>query len=234
MLTFNFNKIDMPLGGKILDLGCGEGRHIFGIMDKYPNSYCIGLDLHAESLKVAQEGADYFESISNEGAGFTMASGYQMPFADSSFDMVVCSEVLEHLVNYEDALDEIQRVLKPNGYFLPSFPSFWPEKICWFLSEDYHNMPGGHVRIFKKKHAINTISSHGFNFISHERFHALHSPYWWLRCMFWKTQETNKLVIAYKSILEKQILQKPLYLDILDKILNPILGKSIAMYFQKK
>jgi hypothetical protein len=52
--------------------------------------------------------------------------------------------------------------------------------------------------------------------------------------MFWKTQETNKLVNAYKSILEKQILQKPLYLDILDKILNPILGKSIAMYFQKK
>jgi hypothetical protein len=95
-------------------------------------------------------------------------------------------------------------------------------------------MPGGHVRIFRKKQAINVISSHGFNFISHERFHALHAPYWWLRCMFWKTQETNKLVNAYKSILEKQILQKPLYLDILDKILNPILGKSIAMYFQKK
>ena len=111
MLTFDFNKIEIPEGGRILDLGCGEGRHIFGVMDKFPNSYCIGLDLHAESLKIAQEGADYFESISNEGAGFTMASGYQMPFADSSFDMVVCSEVLEHLINYEDALKEIQRVL---------------------------------------------------------------------------------------------------------------------------
>ena len=51
--------------------------------------------------------------------------------------------------------------------------------------------------------------------------------------MFWKTQETNILVKAYKKVLEKQILEKPMYLEILDKILNPILGKSIAMYYQK-
>ena len=121
MLTFDFKKINIPDSAKVLDLGCGEGRHIFGIMDRFPNAYCIGLDLHTESLKIAQEGAEYFESISNEGAGFTMASGYQMPFADSSFDMVVCSEVLEHLINYEDALDEIRRVLKQMEIFLLTF-----------------------------------------------------------------------------------------------------------------
>jgi SAM-dependent methyltransferase len=63
MLTFDFNKINIPDGAKVLDLGCGEGRHIFGIMDKYPNAYCVGLDLHTESLRIAQEGAEYFFKV---------------------------------------------------------------------------------------------------------------------------------------------------------------------------
>jgi len=55
MLTFDFKKINIPDSAKVLDLGCGEGRHIFGIMDRFPNAYCIGLDLHTESLKIAAE-----------------------------------------------------------------------------------------------------------------------------------------------------------------------------------
>jgi len=49
MLTFDFKKINIPDGAKVLDLGCGEGQAYFGIMDKFPNAYCIGLDLHTES-----------------------------------------------------------------------------------------------------------------------------------------------------------------------------------------
>ena len=41
MLTFDFKKINIPDSAKVLDLGCGEGRHIFGIMDRFPNAYCI-------------------------------------------------------------------------------------------------------------------------------------------------------------------------------------------------
>ena len=52
--------------------------------------------------------------------------------------------------------------------------------------------------------------------------------------MFWKTQDTNTIVKAYKKVLEQQILEKPMYLEILDKILNPILRNSITMYYQKK
>jgi len=50
MLTFNFNaiKLDNP-SGVMLDLGCGEGRHIFGAMEKFPNLQCIGLDPHIDS-----------------------------------------------------------------------------------------------------------------------------------------------------------------------------------------
>ena len=44
MLTFNFSKIKLDDSGVMLDLGCGEGRHIFGIMQAFPNMQCVGLD----------------------------------------------------------------------------------------------------------------------------------------------------------------------------------------------
>ena len=235
MLTFNFNKVKLDNeNGIMLDLGCGEGRHIFGAMQKFPNLQCIGLDPHLESLDKSLEGLELFESLSNKTTTFLSGSAYSLPFGDSTFDLVVCSEVLEHLHEYRDAISEINRVLKPGGKFLASVPAEFPEKICWALSTEYQNQPGGHLRIFKRKNLINDVSQRGFNFIQSERFHSVHSAYWWLRCLFWKSQETNILVGWYKKFLEIHILQKPKWIDFLDKSLNPILGKSIALYFEKK
>ena len=95
-------------------------------------------------------------------------------------------------------------------------------------------MPGGHVRIFKKRQVINEIIDHGFKYDHAERFHGLHSAYWWLRCFFWETQDSNYFVKIYKKFLEYQILQSPLWLNNFEKIINPIFGKSIAFYFEKK
>ena len=235
MLTFNFNAIalDNP-SGVMLDLGCGEGRHIFGAMEKFPNLQCIGLDPHIDSLSVALEGLDFLESISNKKTNFLSGSAYSLPFSDNTFDLVVCSEVLEHLHEYKDAIAEISRVMKPGGKFLASVPAEFPEKICWFLSKDYQNQPGGHLRIFNKRNLINEITANNFIYDTSERFHSIHSAYWWLRCLFWKTQDSNLIIKVYKRILERHILKKTIFLDRLDKLLNPILGKSIAFYFTKK
>lgn len=234
MLTFDFNRININPVGTMLDLGCGEGRHIFGVMEKFPDLKCIGLDPHIESLDKASEGLKFLESISNTKTNFLSGSAYSLPFSDNSFDLVVCSEVLEHLHDYKDAIKEINRVLKPGGQFLASVPAEFPEKICWLLSEAYQNQPGGHLRIFKKNELIKEIAEHNFTFESSQRFHSIHSAYWWLRCLFWKSQESNIIIKGYKKILERHILKKPFFLDSLDKIFNPILGKSIAFYFVKK
>ena len=50
MLTFNFNKFDLYQNGLMLDVGCGEGRHIFGVMQDYPDMRCICLDMDKDSL----------------------------------------------------------------------------------------------------------------------------------------------------------------------------------------
>ena len=233
MLTFNFKKYNLNHNGSMLDVGCGEGRHIFGVMQECPTMKCVGLDMDEYSLKKAEEGYSYFESISEVGAEFIKGSAYSLPFPDNTFDLIVCSEVLEHLHEYNDAVIEINRVLKPGGKFFASVPAFWPEKICWYLSKEYQNQPGGHLRIFDQKKLIHEIESRGFLFLSSEKFHSIHSPYWWLRCFFWKSQEKNLLVKVYKKILERHILKKPRIIDNIDKLMNPIMGKSFSMYFKK-
>ena len=157
MLTFNFKKLTLKNpNGLMLDLGCGEGRHIFGAMEEFPDLQCIGLDPHIESLTKAFEGLDFLESISNKKTNFLSGSAYSLPFPDNSFDLVVCSEVLEHLHEYKDAIAEISRVLKTGGSFLASVPAELPEKICWALSKDYQNQPGGHLRILIKSLLLKT------------------------------------------------------------------------------
>jgi ubiquinone/menaquinone biosynthesis C-methylase UbiE len=234
MLTFNLTKYSLNKSGTMLDVGCGEGRHIFGIMQNYPEMKCIGLDMDDDSLVKAEEGYEFFESISNAGAEFLKGSAYSLPFQNNSLDLIVCSEVLEHLHHYNDAVKEIHRVLKPGGKFYASVPASWPEKICWALSKDYQNQPGGHLRIFNQSKLVSEISEVGFTFLSSDRFHSIHAPYWWIRCFFWNTQDSNIIVKLYKKILERHILKKPFLLDFIDKILNPFMGKSFSMYFEKK
>jgi ubiquinone/menaquinone biosynthesis C-methylase UbiE len=101
---------------------------------------------------------------------FFIGSAYSLPFESDSFDLIVCSEVLEHLHEYNDAIKEIHRVLKPGGKFYASVPASWPEKICWSLSKEYQNQPGGHLRIFNQNNLVDEIEGEGFKFLSSERF----------------------------------------------------------------
>ena len=76
-----------------------------------------------------------------------------MPFPDGAFDRVIAAEVLEHIPADQAAMAEIARVLRPGGLLAVTVPAWLPERICWRLSDDYHNVPGGHVRIFTRRGA---------------------------------------------------------------------------------
>jgi SAM-dependent methyltransferase len=235
MLTFDLHCINLSSEApNILDLGCGEGRHIFGCMTVFNNANIIGIDMHEKSLEKCVEGNTFFKGHNNCNNLFSQASIYQLPFKEKSFDMIICSEVMEHLEDYKKAMKIIHSLLKDDGTLLISVPSYFPEKICWLLSNEYQNMPGGHVRIFTKSSLIKDFEISGFSVISSKRFHAFHSPYWWLRCLFWKTQDKNFLVKAYKKFLEYQILNETTVLDFIEKIFNPLLGKSISLVLSKK
>ena len=235
MLTFELDKIYLSTNKpKILDIGCGEGRHIFGCMTQFANARIFGIDMHLDSLMKCVEGQSFFEGHNNCKNAYFQSSVYDLPFREKSFDLIICSEVMEHLDDYNKAFEIIHTLLKDDGILLISVPSYLPEKLCWLLSRQYPKTPGGHVRIFTKSILREDFASHGFKIQSTKRFHAFHSPYWWLRCLFWESQDSNFFVNQYKKFLEYQILNETKLLDAFEAFLNPFLGKSISFVLTKK
>ena len=233
MLTINYRYFSIQPNDIVVDVGCGEGRHIIDAAIRYP-IYALGLDLSQKDLQVAQQkmhDCHLFAPLSQ--ASFQQADATRLPFADNSIDKIICSEVLEHIPNYEGVLAELMRVLKPEGLLAISVPRYWPEKICWVLSEAYHQVEGGHIRIFNKNRLKKEIGAQGFQLTQTHYAHALHSPYWWLRCLFWKTQDTNPLVKIVHRVLVWDLMNKPWITRMLEAALNPVLGKSVVMYFRK-
>ena len=233
MLTINFNTLALNHGDHILDIGCGEGRHIIHACLEY-NVLGVGVDLSQKDLLTAAERFQPFAHYNPNSQFFLQQTdATRLPFADNSFDKIICSEVLEHIENYSGVLQEIKRVLKPRGTLGVSVPRAWPEKICWALSEPYHLVEGGHIRIFNARNLQTEIEALGFLFQQRHWAHALHSPFWWLKCLWWDTQENSRIIKAYHRLLVWDLMQKPWLTQTLEKLLNPLLGKSVVMYFKK-
>jgi ubiquinone/menaquinone biosynthesis C-methylase UbiE len=235
MKTVDFSRLPLVTGDIVLDLGCGEGRHVISAYVE-ANIHSIGVDLSLDDLKTTrQRFADFAEPDNTaKSFGLSSASALNLPFADNTFDKIICSEVLEHIPDYHGALREIERVLKPGGLFCASVPRRWPEKICWALSEGYYKVPGGHLRIFRSNDLRKEIEFLGFKHYHRHWAHALHVPFWWLKCLFWRSQDTSWLLRQYHRLLVWDLMKNPALTRILEKSMNPIMGKSVVMYFRKE
>ena len=214
-------------------MGCGEGRHSIGALLE-TSANVIGLDLSIRDLEIAKSRLNDF-NLSDISTFCTFGVGNinDIPLESDSLDAVMCSEVLEHVDSPEESIQELVRVLKPGGVMALSVPRYLPELICWKLSKEYSETPGGHVRIFKHKQLKNLAVNRGLEYQSFHWAHGLHSPYWWLQCLFWTTKETSSLVRLYHKLLVWDLMKKPLLTKILEAILQPLIGKSLVMYFRK-
>jgi SAM-dependent methyltransferase len=236
METINFDHLQLQANDRVLDLGCGEGRHAITAYLR-ENIESVGVDLSLKDLKTTRDRFNEFQDPDNtcKSLNISVAKGQKLPFADNTFDKVICSEVLEHIPDYRSVLGEINRVLKTGGIFAASVPRFFPEWVCWQLSDPYHEVEGGHVRIFNAGHLRGDIEDLGMIFFKRHFAHSLHVPYWWLKCLFWRKEgeEQAGIVDLYHRFLVWDLMKKPKVTTILDKVFNPILGKSVVMYFVK-
>jgi len=235
MRTIEFDRLELGDGMKVLDLGCGTGRHLHALYYA-ADMLCIGIDLSAKELVKTRNGFDSLPDCSGDRGqayGLSCASALQLPFADHTFDRIICSEVLEHIPDFEQAISEINRVLKPNGKLAISVPNAWPEKICWWLSEEYHNTPGGHVHIFNRKKLQSVIEKMPMTCTSRHFAHGLHSPYWWLKCLFWTNRDDKKVIKTWQRMLEWEILSNPNWFRPISHLADRLMGKSVVLYFDK-
>jgi ubiquinone/menaquinone biosynthesis C-methylase UbiE len=235
MLTVDFGRLPIQPGTRLLDLGCGAGRHAFEAARRGAEVVALDAD-HGELRQVSAVAAAMAETGEIQvPASITAAAGdaTRMPFPDGSFDIVIAAEVLEHIPADQNAMNEIARVLRPGGIAAVTVPAWLPERICWALSDDYHNVPGGHVRIFTRTELETKLRRAGLLVGGHHRAHALHSPYWWVKCAVGVRNDDHPLASAYHKLLVWDIMHKPTVTQRTDQVLNPVIGKSLVVYAAK-
>jgi SAM-dependent methyltransferase len=237
MLTVRYELLGLEAGDLLLDLGCGFGRHAFEAARR--GAHVVAADMADGELK---EVHNTFAAMTQAGdvaddslAGTVQCDATRMPFETGSFDRVIASEVMEHIPDDAAAASELARVLRPGGMLAVTVPTEWPERVCWKLSDEYHApfVPGGHVRIYSEQGLRSRLAKAGLVPGRSHRAHALHSPYWWLRCAVGPTNETNPAVRAYQRFLEWDIVKQPAVTRCADTLLNPVLGKSLVVYARK-
>ncbi len=231
MLTVDLDRLGVRPGERVLDLGCGGGRHAFALAER--GARVVALDRSDTDLK---DVAALLAALDTEHDGVVVnGDGTSLPFPDASFDRVIAAEVLEHVPDERAAFAELARVLRPGGVVAATVPAWLPEKVCWALSEQYHApfVEGGHVRIYTEPGLRRSLQEAGLAPVGSHRVHALHSPYWWLRCAVGPTNDTHPLVRAYHQVLVWDITSRPWPTRLAERVLDPVLGKSLVVYAEK-
>ncbi len=156
-----------------------------------------------------------------------------LPFGDKVFDKIVCSEVLEHVLDDEQAVRELHRVLKDDGELAVSVPSHLPETLFWKISEAYHTNPGGHIRIYRQPQLIDLFERNDLAVYAIGRKHALHSVYWLLRCLFGVRNEKALIPRLYHKMLAWQIDSDSGVLNRVERFFDRLFAKSLVIYLRK-
>ena len=235
MLTVDYDKLGVVPGDRLLDLGCGFGRHAFEAARR--GAAVVALDAGPEEVAQVRGtlGAmvEAGELAPDHPATAVQGDALALPFADGTFDRVIASEVLEHIPDDVAAMSELSRVLRPGGTMAVTVPRCGPEAINWALSDEYHDTPGGHVRIYRRSTLERRLGSTGLAPIGYHHAHGLHSPYWWLRCLVGPSNDNHPAVEAYHKVLVWDIVKAPFVTRAADRLLSPIIGKSLVVYLTK-
>ena len=234
VLTVDFARLGLRAGDRLLDLGCGGGRHAFEAHRR--GAHTVAFDRNGGDTKDAAAMLAAMR-LAGEAPADTLGTAVNgnalgLPFADGAFDRVIAAEVLEHVPDHETAVAELARVLRPGGTLAVTVPRWFPERLCWALAEESHapHVADGHVRIYRRRQLARLMTAAGLRPGGAHHAHALHTPYWWLKCAVGLDRPDRWPVRTYHRFLLWDITRRPALTQALDRALNPVLGKSLVLY----
>jgi len=163
---------------KIVELGCGDGSLVMEVANALGIRDVYGVDIDEVALKKAEDrGVKVFKADLNSDP---------LPFKDGFFDVVLMEEVIEHLINPDNAIREAHRVLKAGGAFLLSTPNlaWWLNRLAllfgyqpyWSEVSTLYNVGkfrrdqrlplSGHLRLYTHRALKQLLELHGFRVIA--------------------------------------------------------------------
>ena len=239
MLTIDCERLALRPGMRVLDAGCGQGRHSLELLRQ--GCRPCALDLNPADLRYTRyllvelarqrHAADpAHDPAAYPALPFVVLRGdaQRLPFQDGSFERVLCSEVLEHVPSPERAAAELVRVLRPEGLLAVSVPTPTSEWAMRYASDDYFNSPGGHVRIFTFPRLRRLLAAQGLEVVDLHFEHSFHSVYWWVRCVFGLHAERHPAIRHFKKVLTHALFSPPLKRA--EGWLNWVWPKSMVVY----
>ena len=147
---------DIAAGATILEVGCGDGSFTRNLAKH--SSRVTAVDISASQIERNARAHPEIKFLQHDVA-------QPLPFANQAFDVIWCSEVLEHLFDPGFALREMQRVLAPRGRLLVTVPYhgvFKDVLIALFRWDEHFSPDNPHIRFFTRKTLLQLSASAGF------------------------------------------------------------------------
>ncbi len=166
---------------RVLDLGCGDGRAARALAGRCRQ--VVGVDISRGALRAAR-------AHSPDGRWLCASLESELPFADSSFDVLYCCEVIEHLLDVPGALRAMHRVLRPGGLLFLSTPYHGLLKnlaIVLLGFERHFDVSGPHIRFFTPRSLRRLLREAGFAVEKTRRL----GRFWpvWMNLVVWARRE---------------------------------------------
>ena len=143
--------------GSILDVGCASGWFLNELHRKYPAASCSGVDKYRSAIVFGNKKYKKIKLI--------YADAHDLPFKAGTFDLIICTEVLEHVKNPGRVLLEIKRVLKKDGRVVVEMDSgnfLFRAAWYWWTNLRKGVWKDAHIHVFNTKKLEKTILKSGF------------------------------------------------------------------------